>query len=111
MPGTRARARVASETPSAWLQGDCDRSSSFTPSLDSSAYEEFQKGGLVRLRTHRNRTTRFAAAGTAVAAFLATLAGLLGASIGTSIAPAGAETNGLTTYETDCVGTGLAAGQ
>jgi putative Ig domain-containing protein len=56
----------------------------------------------VRLRTHRKRTTRFTAAGTAVAAFLATLAGLLGASIGTSIAPAGAETNGPTTYEVDC---------
>jgi hypothetical protein len=60
---------------------------------------------MVKLRTHRNRT-RFAAAGTAVAAFLATLAGL----IGFSAAPAGAVSNGTTTYEADCVGTGAAAG-
>jgi len=65
------------------------------------------KGGLVRLRTHRKRATRFAAAGTAVAAFLATLAGL----IGFSVAPAGAVSNGTTTYEADCVGQGAAAGQ
>jgi hypothetical protein len=41
---------------------------------------------------------------------LASLASLAGV-IGTSVAPAGAGTNGLTTYEVDCVGTGLAAGQ
>ena len=58
----------------------------------------------MRLRTHRTRT-RFAAAGTAVAAFLATLAGL----IGVSAAPAGAGTNGTTTYEADCT-TSLQAG-
>jgi hypothetical protein len=61
---------------------------------------------MVKLRTHRKRT-RFAAAGTAVAAFLATLAGL----IGVSAAPAGAVSNGTTTYEADCVGTGAALGQ
>jgi hypothetical protein len=61
---------------------------------------------MVRLRTHRKRT-RFAAAGTAVAAFLATLAGL----IGVSAVPAFAVSNGTTTYEADCVGQGAAAGQ
>ncbi len=60
----------------------------------------------MRLRTHWKRT-RFAAAETAVAAFLATLAGL----IGMSVAPVGAGSNGLTTYEADCAGAGLAAGQ
>jgi Putative Ig domain len=63
----------------------------------------------VRLRTHRTRT-RFAAVGTAVATLLATLASLAGV-IGTSVAPAAAGTNGQTTYEVDCVGTSLAAGQ
>jgi hypothetical protein len=61
---------------------------------------------VVRLRTHRKRTTRFAAAGTAAAAFLASLAALIGA----SVAPASAGTNGPTTYEADCT-TSLAAGQ
>jgi hypothetical protein len=60
---------------------------------------------VVRLRTHRKGTTRFAAAGTAVTAFLASLAAL----IGVSVAPAGAGTNGPTTYEADCT-TSLAAG-
>jgi Putative Ig domain len=64
---------------------------------------------MVRLWTHRKRT-RFTAAGTAVAAFLATLASLAGV-IGTSVAPAAAGTNGPTTYEVDCTGTSLAAGQ
>jgi hypothetical protein len=59
---------------------------------------------MVRLRTHRTRT-RFAAAGTAVAAFLATLAALIGA----TVAPAGAVSNGTTTYEADCT-TSLSAG-
>jgi hypothetical protein len=39
---------------------------------------------MVRLRTHRNRTTRFAAAGTAVAAFLASIAALFGLSVATA---------------------------
>jgi large repetitive protein len=59
---------------------------------------------MVKLRTHRTRT-RFAAAGTAVAAFLATLAALIGA----TVAPASAVSNGSTTYEADCT-TSLSAG-
>jgi hypothetical protein len=65
---------------------------------------------MVKLRTHRNRT-RFAAAGTAVATFAAALVASLGALVATSVAPAAAGTNGQTTYEVDCVGTSLAAGQ
>jgi hypothetical protein len=67
---------------------------------------------MVKLRTHRNRTTRFAAAGTAVATFAAALVASLGALVATSVAPAAATgSNGQTTYEMDCVGTSLAAGQ
>jgi hypothetical protein len=65
----------------------------------------------VRLRTHRKRTTRFVAAGTAVATFAATLLATLAALVATTVAPAAAGTNGTTLYEVDCVGTSLAAGQ
>jgi hypothetical protein len=50
---------TANETPSACSAGGSDRSSSFTPILDSSAYAGLLKGGRVKPRTHRTRT-RFA---------------------------------------------------
>jgi hypothetical protein len=95
-----------SETSSAWLQGIATGVPCFNTSLGSLPCGELEKGEVVRLRTHRKRATRFGAAGTAVAAFLASLAALIGA----SVAPAGAGTSGPTTYEADCT-TSLAAGQ